>query len=298
MSTQTLTSNNSIFQWIDVCAPTEDELMSLGEQYKIHKYTLRDCLEPDHLPKYEVIEDTVFIISRLMLNLPIDRSNTIQQTTSKLAFFYNDSTLITVHRLPLDFIEEVRVKFVLSNKCATPSDLVVRLLWHVLSTYEKPGLDLLNEIDNYEEKVFLKDMTSETLKKLYFIKRRTHLANKLLILTIGIISQIKTKDLIALGDLKDYGNKLNNFFSQNLDDIHSLMNFYLSLSSQKTNEVIRILTIFSAFFLPLTFIAGVYGMNFHNMPELSQPYGYFYCLVLMVLVTLIIFQWFKRKRWL
>jgi magnesium transporter len=82
------------------------------------------------------------------------------------------------------------------------------------------------------------------------------------------------------------------------ENIHQLLNIYISLASQKTNEVMRILTVFSAFFLPLTFIAGVYGMNFHWMPELHQKYGYPAVIILMALVTLIIFQWFKRKNWL
>jgi magnesium transporter len=70
------------------------------------------------------------------------------------------------------------------------------------------------------------------------------------------------------------------------------------LASQKTNEVMRILTVFSAFFLPLTFIVGVYGMNFQWMPELQVQYGYPAVMVFMALVTLLIFQWFKRKNWL
>ncbi len=72
----------------------------------------------------------------------------------------------------------------------------------------------------------------------------------------------------------------------------------MSLSSQRTNEVMRILTLFSVFFMPLTFIVGIYGMNFEFMPELKQRWGYPAVLILMALVAVAIYRWFKRKRWL
>jgi magnesium transporter len=74
------------------------------------------------------------------------------------------------------------------------------------------------------------------------------------------------------------------------------MNTYLSISDQKNNEVVRLLTIFSAFFLPLTFIAGVYGMNFRFMPELNWKWGYFFSIGFMLLVVIVIYLWFRRKR--
>jgi magnesium transporter len=82
------------------------------------------------------------------------------------------------------------------------------------------------------------------------------------------------------------------------DNIHQLLNIYFSASSQRTNETMRILTIFSVFFMPLTFIVGIYGMNFEFMPELGWKMGYPGVMGLMAVVTLLIYIWFKRKRWL
>jgi magnesium transporter len=83
-----------------------------------------------------------------------------------------------------------------------------------------------------------------------------------------------------------------------LEDVNNLMNLFLSLSAQKTNDVMKVLTIFSVFFMPLTFIAGIYGMNFEFMPELRQKWGYPGVLLLMVLVALFIYVYFKKKKWL
>ena len=87
-------------------------------------------------------------------------------------------------------------------------------------------------------------------------------------------------------------------YTQVLEDVNNLMNLYISYSAQRTNDVMRVLTIFSAFFLPLTFIVGVYGMNFEFMPELSKKWGYPAVLLLMAAVTIGIFTWFKKRKWL
>ena len=81
-----------------------------------------------------------------------------------------------------------------------------------------------------------------------------------------------------------------------IDDATALLNSYMSFAAQKSNDVMKLLTIFSAFFLPLTFIAGVYGMNFQNMPELQTQNGYFFTIGVMLVIGIIIFIWFKRKK--
>ena len=97
-------------------------------------------------------------------------------------------------------------------------------------------------------------------------------------------------------DLKDKLLSLTLSFDELLEISNNLLHTYMSVNSQKSNDVRKLLTVFSAFFLPLTFIAGIYGMNFQNMPELNWPLGYFYTLALMAFIALIIYYWFKRKR--
>ena len=298
MATTSIEILNANFKWIDITAPTEEELIKVSEKYGIHRYSMRDCMESDHLPKLELIDNFTFIISRLFF---VERSkgefHSIQELTTKLALFYNKNILITVHRLPLEFLEDLKVKFQ-SNNYENPTSIVVRSLWNVIHSFEKPAIELMKEIDVYEEKIFLKTISPAMMKNLYVIKRKTHSANILLTMSREIISRLDTTDRIALNDLRDLHTKLSAIISQNYEDINSLLNFYLSISSYKTNEVMRILTLFSAFFLPLTFIAGVYGMNFEFMPELhiKESYPIFWMSCLMI--TIIILQWFWRKKWL
>ena len=138
------------------------------------------------------------------------------------------------------------------------------------------------------------------LEDLYYIKRKAAICNKLLMLTGEVINTIRTtdKDLVALQDVKDLHTKLITIYDQAHEDVTNLLNIYLSLSSRKTNEVMKVLTIFSVFFMPLTFIVGIYGMNFEFMPELKSKWGYPSVLIIMVVITILIYTWFKRKKWL
>jgi magnesium transporter len=89
------------------------------------------------------------------------------------------------------------------------------------------------------------------------------------------------------------------FYADELvDDVNNLLSIQLALASHRTNEVVRVLTVFSVFFLPLTFIVGVYGMNFQYMPELHQRWGYPAVMLGMALVTFAIYVWFRRRGWL
>lgn len=87
-------------------------------------------------------------------------------------------------------------------------------------------------------------------------------------------------------------------YNQILDDVNNLRNLAMAFAGQRTNEVVRVLTVFSVFFMPLTFIVGIYGMNFEFMPELSKRWGYPAVLIFMAIVTFLIYLWFKRKKWL
>ncbi len=291
---------SSNFTWLDIVNPTEDELKSISEKYKLHQYTLRDCLEPDHLPKHEDLGDTQFIITRVLNKTGKTKAHTVQELSSKVAVFYNASLIITVHRLPQEFLENIKNTYLKSGRCKNVSELITKIIWHVLHTYDQPSITLSDEVDDYEAKIFLKTLTPLMMEDLYFIKRKAAICYKLLALTGEVINTIRTtdNDLVALQDAKDLHVKLMTLYDQAHDDITNLLSIYLSLSSQKTSEVVKVLTIFSVFFMPLTFIVGIYGMNFDFMPELRQKWGYPGVLIAMIIICLAIFYWFRRKKWM
>ena len=170
-------------------------------------------------------------------------------------------------------------------------------------SYEAPCQKIETEIDFYENRIFMKKRIPDLIKSLYEIKRRIYIIRKISNLTHDLVvhlgSHIEThKSKPIYQDLKDYYTKVDTVIESNYDDIHNLLNIYISLSSQRTNEVMRTLTVFTAFFLPTTFVVGLYGMNFEFMPELHYTWGYPAVIGLMLFITIIIYAWFKRKGWM
>ena len=228
------------------------------------------------------------------------KSVSIQSISTKIAFFYRPGLLITIHRIPHDFIQDVRMRFFDKGQFKLVESIVAKLLWHILHSYELPAVGLSTELDEFENMVFSQNLTPQMLLELYQIKRKALMSKKLLLFTQEAISSVKLPVAKAddLQDSRDLHLKLLNIYDQIHEDVSNLVNFYLSISAQKTNEVIKVLTIFSVFFMPLTFVVGIYGMNFDYMPELKMRYGYPLLLGIMVLLSCGIYLWFRKKRWL
>lgn len=301
MSVEICQINGTDITWIDISDPKEGELEDVSRKYNLNSYTLIDSLDPDHLPKYEEHNDTHFAIIRILQDEKSKNEQTIQSLSSKIALFFNDHFIISIHRYAHSIIGEIKTNFVDTNKITTPTGIAIRIIRDTLHSYEQPAMKLSDEIDFYESKLFLKkNVPPDMIEGIYYLKNKAGLYKKLLLLSNEVVSSIRVEgeDRPALRDVRDLHTKLLMLYDQIQEDANNLLNIYLSLSARKTNDVMKILTIFSVFFMPLTFIVGVYGMNFDFMPELRYKYGYPITMLVMAIVSVIIYIWFKRKRWL
>jgi magnesium transporter len=288
------------FSWIDVSLPTEQELLDLAVKYNLPETAIKDCLDPEHLPKFEQLEEKNFIIVRNYDHLCEINADSIQKLTRKIAIFYGKDFLITIHRHESMVINGVAKKYANASICKSPFDIICKIIKDSLQSFEAPLNIIDKEIDSFEERIFLKNKIPDLLKNLYIIKRKIYVKKRLFTLTKAVFEQLGNshKHNTIYEDLKDTYVRVETITEEIYDSSHSLLNIYISISSQKTNDVMRVLTVFSAFFLPLTFIVGIYGMNFQFMPELSQQYGYPGILIFMLLLTIVIYQWFSRKGWI
>ena len=287
------------FEWIDVAHPEKEELQKIAWKYKLHETSVHDCLQPDHLPKYEAVDGYSFIIFRIYAEQQDLEADTVQELTDKIAIFYSKDYIITIHREEQKMISEM-YSLVSSNKLKSMNALLNTLIKNCLLTYDGPSSKIAKAIDYYEENVFLRNRKVSLLKPLYYLRRKIDLVRRMLILSSDIIDHIDTEEQgnVNTRDTRDLYVKLQSVYDGLYDNINQLLNAYFSTSSQRTNEIMRVLTIFSVFFMPLTFIVGIYGMNFKYMPELEWHFGYPGVLILMGIITVGIYIWFKKKGWL
>lgn len=287
------------FEWLDIVAPSDEEFDEIAKKYKLHPELVNDCLQPDHLPKFERLDNYSFLIFRIHNDNDKEAADSVQELTNKIAIFYSDNFLLTIHRKKQTIFDSLK-EAVIKSKCENSHELLSKLVAACLNTYDEPLKKLTKSVDYYEEIVFLRPKNAPLLKGLYYLKRKIDLLKQMLILSYDIIDNIDSKEQgdVYTRNLRDQYVKFQNMFSSYSENIHQLLNIYFSASSQRTNETIRVLTIFSVFFMPLTFIVGIYGMNFEFMPELKWKFGYPGALLLMAAVTALIYIWFKRKKWL
>ena len=280
------------FVWIDICNPDKNGLDEIAQEYKLDLYQIKDSLETGHLPKYERQAKYDFLILRGYTGDLSQRVTNITDVSNKIAFFYSEKKLITIHRSHFTFLENIKPDF------ESVDSFLIYITRKILQTYEEPVKILSDKNDEIEKTIFLKDDSGITYQDLYFQKTQTRILKRLLQITQNVVAQIILTDhsKTALQDIKDKLLSLTLNYDETLENSNNLLHTFISVNGQKSNDVTKLLTVFSAFFLPLTFIAGIYGMNFENMPELKWPIGYFLTLGLMAIVASLIYFWFKRKK--
>jgi len=289
--------------WLDVTDPKKKELSQLAKDHGLHPNFVRDCLDPEHLPKFEKIGNINFMILRQYDEASKPEADEIQELTRKIAIFSTPALIITVHRKPQKFLDELKNSWKEKIEAASVGAVVYDLMYGVVNTYEQPLETSFNELERIEMgSVEAQKLDTGLLKASYFLRRKASVFKRMFRLTIDVFTKINFSPFETLPtqaqELREKIESLYFYSDQLFEDTNMLLNLHISLSSQRTNEVVRILTVFSLFFLPLNFIASIYGMNFDNMPEIHSPYGYPAVLLGMVAVAFFIYFWFRRRNWI
>lgn len=287
-------------EWIDVEGATEQDLQFLHQRYDINELLLEDTIDPNHLPKYEEDGGLKFFLTRENTELERTNLNSISDVSTKLGIFIIDQLIITVHRMKNRSVMELKKEVLLHPEGQTADKIALNLALKVMKSYDEEAENILEILDNLENEIFLKNSNhSSQLRRLYKLKRKSGLNTRILNISADWIEKFRKLNLTdsETTDLKDkYKDVVADFDHLNAQ-ITNLISMFLALSDQKANQVMKILAIYSMYFLPITFIAGVYGMNFEIMPELKQPLGYYGVLGFMALIVIITFIYVRRKRW-
>jgi magnesium transporter len=300
-----LLKDENLVIWVDMERPSEEDDRILLDLFSFHPLVVEDCRAERHHPKAEEFPDYVyFIMHGVTAETDSEQFNTIE-----LDFFLGRNYVLTYHHELFRSINNVKQK-VRSSPVACqrgPAYLLYQILDQLVDYYT-PVLDDFDErINKLEDDIFtLNNPDNSILEEIQNLKRS--------VLRLRRISQKQLNILyrISHGEFKLVDEQMMPFFrdiydhlvritdlSENYRDlIGGALDSYLSVVSNRTNDIMKVLTIFSAVMLPLTFIAGLYGMNFDNLPELHYEYSYFVVLGIMVLVAVGMLGFFWRKGWI
>lgn len=293
------------FKWIDIEGPSQQDFVDIANEWSLPLRPLANCLDPEHLPHAEFFGSTAFFILRHYDSQSKESVGTMQDLTTKLVFVLGKDYVMTIHRAPINTVSEKM------SKCNFENISLVNFLEYmingVLLSFDRPIEELENKTDVIEGRVFALRRRN-VLREGYKIKRKASTYRKIFKFTSDVLVKLKVRADFPIDDFSEIREPLDRliFYTDNIyEEITGLLSLHLSLMSQrtneasfKTNEIMRILTVVSIFFLPLNFIAGVYGMNFENMPELKNTNGYFVTLGIMFAIALAIVAWIYRKGWL
>lgn len=291
--------------WVDIAANgrAEGERI-LRDVFHFHELTIDDCyntlIDP---PKVDDYGDYLFIIVH---NVTYDRTSE-ELFTNELDLYIGANYVVSVHRAPVRAVTEVRRRV---DKDAPMLDRGAAFLAHALIDVVvddfHPVVEAIDErVDSLEERVL--DLPQrQTLQEVLRLKRNALRLRRTMLPQRDVVMRfargeyprlIHGDSLLYFRDVYDHTVRVGEMIESVRDLAESALNAYLSSVNNRINEVMKTLAIVTVIFMPLTLIAGIYGTNFHNVPEYDLRLGYAGMLAAMVLVALALIGWFKWRRW-
>jgi magnesium transporter len=293
--------------WLDLENPTEDEARVLTQEFAFHPLAIEDTLTDYGHPKIDTFDDHVFMILHGIDFTRLDLNRSLDISTLELDLFFGERYLVTHHGDPaVRSVQELHAEVV---KPGHRPWITVRLVHHLLDRLVDnylPVMDLLGvKLEALEDQILhrptpeLLEEVLEAKKSIQRIRRMTaHQRLVLESLARGHLELIPRESLAFYRDIYDHFVRVADLAEAYRETAQSAVEAYLSISANKTNEIMKVLTQISTVMLPLTFIAGIYGMNFEHMPELKWRLGYPFALGLMALTAIALLIWFRRRRWM
>jgi magnesium transporter len=284
--------------WIDFDQSTEKEIDYLRSPLNFHPLSIEDCLHNLQRPKLDFFDDYTFFVTHSLDPQTLEKG--------ELNLFMGKNYIVSFHLNPSKEVGDVQTNILAESTISdwTQYTILYQLLDQLVDNYF-PIIyrieDFLTEIDENPTKKSMEILLDELFKTRHQLLSLRH---TVLPMRDLIYKMINTEKLTAVwnkreyySDIYDHLLKLTELIESNREITTDIRDSYLSYNSHHSNRVMQILTVITTIFMPLSFLAGLYGMNFQNMPELHWKYGYFILLSIMILIGVGMFILVKRKGW-
>ena len=290
------------FEWIDVVAPDRVTLHTLARDYGLPDSAGEACLDPRALPKHERHGECVFMILRAHIDPVPESAASAYELTQPMAIYAGPRFVITIHRRDHRRLARLRDQYAASGATLERPSLSIMLdvIGEVFLTYDAPLDQLSIDLEQLEASLLRGRLTEGALEQIFIRKRRASALAWLLLRTREVLLRISPagdRSLPLLQELRETADVLHFRARELVDYTDNLLSLQIAIASHRTNEVMRVLTLMSVVFMPLTFIVGVYGMNF-AMPEFRWRHGYLLAYAMIVGVLVGVVAWFHRRGWL
>lgn len=304
-----LLADESNVVWVDLQGETPEQEQQakdiLLNIFHFHYLTVEDCLETRNQPKVEAFPDYFYFIVHGVKN----ETNSVNFVTKELDGYLGKNYVVTYHVERFRSIKKVKAQIrANSYACQRGAAYVLhQILDQLVDLYMPVVDDFDNTINALEDRVFrMKKSNNLILEEIMDLRRSVARLKRissrqldvLYRLSNGEFPQIPKNILPFYRDVYDHLLRISDLSESYRDLVSGLFDIHFSVTANKTNDVMKLLAIFSAIMLPLSLIAGIYGMNFENMPELKTRHGYFLTLGFMFLVALGLLFYFWRKGWI
>jgi magnesium transporter len=291
--------------WINIDSVKDPGLLQLiGGIFGLHDLTIQDITNTGHRVKHEDFGHyLVLILKMLEFNRP-DKSI----LTEQLSIIFGKNYLLTFQESPGDFFGALRAEIKIADSIVRkmgPDFLACRIMDIIVDNYFNTVEAFGEQIEEKEDEL-VANPTRDTLNSIQGIKKNMMHLRQYVWPVREILSDlgkkesplIKTETVAYFRDVYDRIFEAMDLIESTRDMVSSLIDIYLSSMSNKTNEVMKVLTVVATIFIPLTFIVGLYGMNFKHMPELDTAWGYPALLAFMLAVAVGMLIYFRRKKWI
>lgn len=289
--------------WVDLENPNASETALLSDVFRFHPLAIEDCLSFVPNPKIDDYNDYLYIVLH-GINAEALKKNKLE--THDLDIFLGPNYLVTFHkgffRSVANVMERCRKNPSIMGK--DPESLMHKIIDGLVDNYLPIMDELEDKIDVAEKEIFKRPREAtpkrllELKKDVLYLRRVTHPQREVLRqLSNGEYAQICTECRFHFKDVYDHIFMVSELIESYRDAISGAMEVYLSMVSNRLNEVMKVLTVIATIMMPLTVITGVYGMNFQRMPMLDSPYGFSMVIGLMGAVSVGMLFYFRKKGW-